>query len=95
MSEKNKKKRPDDLSRRNFLKTAAVAGFSVTTTGVVAKKVSSFAFDDGPQRDSLNYLLRGDRTIMNRKHVLMTKAEKQTLLRTFVENYKNSPKTDI
>jgi hypothetical protein len=95
MSEKNKQKRPLDLSRRNFLKTAAVAGFTVTTTGALAKKVSSLVFDDSRQMTSRNYLLQGDGIMINRKYVLMSKAEKQTLLRTFIENYKNSPKTDI
>jgi hypothetical protein len=88
MSEKNKQKRSLDLSRRNFLKTAAVAGFTVTATGTLAKKVSSLVFDDSAQSTSRNYLLQGDRIMINRKYVLMTKAEKQTQLSTFIENYK-------
>ncbi len=77
-----------DLSRRNFLKTAAVAGLSVATTAGLAKRVSSLVLDDVPRGASPDYILKGDRIMTKRKYVLMTEAEKRTLVRTFTVNYK-------
>jgi hypothetical protein len=86
---KYKQKRPTiDLSRRNFLKTVAVAGVSVTTAGTLAKKVSTLVLQDGPQGAPLDYILRGDRILMGREYILMTETEKKTMVGTFTDNYK-------
>ena len=83
-----KKRANLDLSRRYFLKTAAVAGLSVAITGQLAKRVSSLVLDDVPRGASPDYILKGDRIMTKRKYVLMTEAEKRTLVRTFTVNYK-------
>ncbi len=75
-------------SRRNFIKKVFSAGVALTSTGVLAKKVSSLVPAENVQDKYLKDVLPGDRVLKSRKYVLMTDKEKRELIRFFTENYK-------
>ncbi len=75
-------------SRRSFIKKVFVSGAALTTTGMLAKKVSSLVPERSVQDRYLRDVLPGDRILMERRYVLMSEKEKKELIRFFVENYK-------
>lgn len=89
---KNKQKGPAlDLSRRRFIKGAALAGVSITATGVVAKKAISLvptAPADAAQTAYLKDIMRGDRVLRGEKLHLMSEGDKKELVRFFEESYR-------
>ena len=76
------------LSRRGFIKGAAIAGVTLTTTAVVAKKVVESVDYASPQERGVQDVLSGDRALSSRKDFLTTDEDKKNLVRFFIKNYK-------
>lgn len=76
-------------SRRGFLKKALVAGVAVTATAALAKKTGQVLLKEDYQKAYLDDLLPGDSVLRGRQYVLMSKAEKEALVRQFMDFYSN------
>lgn len=87
---REKDERQADISRRGFIKHAAIGGIALVYTAGAGKFVASILPDDTPQKAYLNDILPGDRVMMEREYVLMTDREKEELMQMFIENHKAS-----
>lgn len=84
----NNKEADTGLSRRGFIKGAAIAGVSLTASGMVAKKVVETANYATPQERGMQDELSGDRALSSRRYFLTTEEDKKSLVRFFIKNYK-------
>lgn len=83
----NKSKK--QATRRGFLKKALIAGVAVTATAGIAKKTAKTLLPEGDhQKEYLNDVLPGDKVLAQREYVLMTKSEKEELVKTLESGYK-------
>lgn len=76
------------VSRRNFFKKALIAGAVVTAGGAAAKKIVTSLPKGDAQEAYLKDVLPGDSVMAQREYVVMTKGEKEELVKALVENYK-------
>lgn len=75
-------------SRRSFIKKA-VAGVAVTTSVAgIAKIVTGKAAQNAANKANLNDELTQDRIMRQKKYVLMTKEEKERMIKMFVDGCK-------
>lgn len=75
-------------SRRSFIKKVVVGGIAVTSVAGAAKKVAKLAADDVANKANLNDDLRQDKIMMQKRYALMTKKEKEQMVKTLVDSYK-------
>jgi len=80
-------KKPD--SRRVFLKKAAVGAVALTGTAALAKEVASSITEDAAQLRYEKEVLAGDAVMSEWEYEVMSDREKQDMIQTFVDNYKN------
>lgn len=76
-------------SRRGFIKKAVLAGIAVTATAGLAKKTSDVLLKEDFQKLYMNDVLPGDKELASRQYVLMTRGEKEALVKTLIENHKD------
>lgn len=84
-----KKKGIKNPSRRSFIKKVVVGGIAVASVAGAAKKIAKWAADDAANKANLNDDLRQDKIIMQKKYVLMTKKEKERMIKMFADSYKD------
>lgn len=77
-------------SRRGFIKKALISAVAVTATAGLAKKTASLIPEGNLQDKYLDDVLPGDKILAKREYVLMTKEEKEELIKTFADNYKKA-----
>ncbi len=80
-SPKNKAER--HTSRRGFLKTAIASGLAVAVTAKVAKEATEALIKADNQRIYDADEIRAGQALRGKKLVLMSKAEKEELVKTF------------
>ena len=79
------------LSRRGFFKKLMVGGATVTVAGGTVKVADSVVAPElDAQKAYIDDVTPGDKIIAEREHVLMTKKEKQDMLKMFLGNYQKS-----
>ena len=74
--------------RRTFIKKAVVGGIAVVSTASLAKKVSSMASADSANKAYLNDDIQQDKIMMQKNYVLMTREEKEQMVKTLADSYK-------
>ncbi|MBI5874854.1 MAG: hypothetical protein HZB81_03250 [Deltaproteobacteria bacterium] len=74
-------------SRRSFIKKVVVGGIAVASVAGAAKKVAKWAAADAANKANLNDNLLQDKIMMQKKYALMTKKEKEQMVKTLVHNY--------
>lgn len=84
-----KKKGIKNPSRRSFIKKVVVGGIAVASVAGAAKKIAKWAADDAANKANLNDDLRQNKIIMQKKYVLMTKKEKERMIKMFADSYKD------
>jgi hypothetical protein len=78
-------------SRRGFFKKLMVGGATVTVAGGVVKVAdSAITSEFDAQKAYLDDVTPGDKIIAEREHVLMSREEKQDMLKMFLGNYQKS-----
>lgn len=78
-------------SRRGFFKKLMIGGATVTVAGGTVKVADSvIASEFDAQQAYLDDVTPGDKIIAEREHVLMTRKEKQDMLKMFLGNYQKS-----
>lgn len=75
-------------SRRSFIKKTVIGGIAAVSVAGAAKKIAKWAADDAVNKANLNDNLRQDKIIMEKKYALMTKKEKEQMVKTLVDSYK-------
>lgn len=75
-------------SRRGFIKKAVVGGIVVVSGAEIAKTAVSLASKDAANKANLNDGLRQDKIMAQKKYALMTKKEKEQMIKTLVDSYK-------
>ncbi len=77
------------LSRRSFFKKALIGVAAVGATGAIAKKTADHLL---PETDSqqayLDDVIPGDKILASWQYVEMKKSEKEALVKSLVENYR-------
>ena len=75
-------------SRRRFFKKLMIGGATVTAAGGVVKVADSVVSAEiDEQKAYLPDVTPGDKIIAEREHVLMSKKEKQDMVKMFLTNY--------
>ncbi len=78
-------------SRRGFFKKLMIGGATVTAAGGVVKVADSvLASELDAQKAYMADVTPGDKIIAEREHVLMTREEKQDMVKMFLTNYQKS-----
>lgn len=75
-------------SRRSFIKKAVVGGVVVASGAGLAKTAASLASKSAANNVNLNDDLRQDNIMMQKRYVLMTKQEKEQMVKMLVNSYK-------
>ena len=75
------------VSRRDFVKTAAVTTLAFSATAGLAKAVSTLSLAEDHQKKYLEDVLPGDRELAKREYVEMTNKEKKDLVKGLVSSY--------
>lgn len=83
-----KKKGIKNPSRRSFIKKVVVGGIAAASVAGAAKRIAKWAANDAANKANLNDNLRQDKIITQKKYVLMTKKEKEQMVKTLVDSYK-------
>ncbi len=77
------------LSRRSFFKKALIGVAAVGATGAIAKKTADHLLPEANvQQAYLDDVTPGDKILASWQYVEMKKAEKEALVRSLVENYR-------
>ncbi|MBI5893370.1 MAG: twin-arginine translocation signal domain-containing protein [Deltaproteobacteria bacterium] len=79
------------LSRRTFIKKAAVGGIAIASAAGIIKAAKTLAEAEAEKREYAAYVhdeLQQDKIMKDKKYVLMTKEEKEEMLKMFADNYK-------
>ncbi|MEE8575250.1 MAG: hypothetical protein V3T30_07545 [Thermodesulfobacteriota bacterium] len=77
-----------NISKRKFLKTAALATAGITAAGGLSLGISSLIPYDSCQQKYAKDVIPGDMALAKREYVEMTKAEKKNMVRRLKESYK-------
>ncbi len=80
-----------NLSRRTFIKTAAVGGIAIASAAGIIKAAKTLAEEEAKKREYAAYAndeMQQDKIMKDKKYVLMTKEEKGKMLKMFADNYK-------
>lgn len=78
-------------SRRGFFKKLMIGGATVTAAGGVVKVADSVITSEfDAQQAYLDDVTPGDKIIAEREHVLMSREEKQDMLKMFLGDYQKS-----
>ena len=77
------------VSRRSFFKKAAVGAVALTGTAELAKQVATTITDDAVRLRYEKEVLAGDAVMSEWEYVVMSDREKQDMVQTFIDNYKN------
>lgn len=88
MGAKVQKSLDKQVSRRGFLKGAIITGVAATATGVMIKKTVDVVAESGARGEYSQLLEGGEKALSAREYVVMTKDEKDGLVRMLVEGYK-------
>lgn len=76
-----------DFSRRAFIKTALIGGVAVASGAAIAKNISSLSPNNNPQSANLDDGLQQERLMKDKEYVLMTRKEKEQMVRMFEDEY--------
>jgi hypothetical protein len=83
-------KAPQQSSRRDFFRKAAVGAVAVTGTAELAKVTASSLADEDARTLYEKDVAAGDRVLVEREYVLMSDREKDEMIQGFVDNYRGN-----
>ena len=82
------KKEGMDFSKRAFLKTALMGGIAVVSGAVIAKKIASNIPNADLKSAYVDDELQQDRVMRDKEFVLMSREEKEQMVKMFASEYK-------
>ena len=77
-----------DFSKRAFIKTALIGGIAVASGAVIAKKITSNIPKTKLASAYVDDELQQDRVMKDKEFVVMSKEEKEQMVKTIVSEYK-------
>jgi hypothetical protein len=75
-------------SRRKFIRNTLISGIALTSTGILASKVSTIVVQGCADKSDKAYILKGDRALTEKCYVQMTEKEKRELVEMLTDNYR-------
>ncbi|MBI5286499.1 MAG: hypothetical protein HY878_02775 [Deltaproteobacteria bacterium] len=93
MAKEKRQNQKMDLSKRTFIKQTLIGGAAIASSAGLSKLIISTAVPLYPQWMYMNDLTAADMILMQRQYVVMSKEEKDQMIRMFIENYNNNDQT--
>ncbi len=78
----------EGVSRRGFLKNAAVATTVVAAAAGITKTISTIIPKENFQKKYADDILAGDKALVEREYVVMSDEEKKDIVKQFESSYK-------